>query len=242
MSGELSGGVEDVGLRLGSAIRARRRVLRMTLVEVAASAGLSHPFLSQLERGLARPSMRSLSAIAATLGTTAQALMAESDAGSTATRAPTAGSPATGSPATGLACAALVSIVRRAADADPPVISPGGTVRPLVRGERAMLPVEYNGAAREFDEYITHEGEEFVYVAQGTIEADIEGDLYVASAGDSVYYGGGLRHRWRRLSDEDVRLVVVQQNRPPAVQQAGRRGERGERGESAGISAAETPG
>jgi transcriptional regulator with XRE-family HTH domain len=187
---------EDVGLRLGSAIRARRHLLGMTLVEVAASAGLSHPFLSQLERDLARPSMRSLTAIAATLGTTAQALMAESELRVTPDSEP-------------------VSVVRQAAAEAPPVDSPGGSVRPLVRGERAMLPVEYIGAPREFDEYISHDGEEFVYVARGTIEVDIEGELHVASAGDSVYYAGGLRHRWRSLSDEEVRLVVVQQNLPP---------------------------
>ncbi len=110
-----------------------------------------------------------------------------------------------------------VSVVRRSADEAPPVGSPGGWVRPLVRGERAMLPVEYLGAPREFDEYITHDGEEFVYVAQGTVEVDIEGESYVASPGDSVYYAGGLRHRWRALGDEEVRLVVVQQNRPPAA-------------------------
>jgi transcriptional regulator with XRE-family HTH domain len=71
MGGELTSDGEDVGPQLGGAIRAGRRLLGMTLVEVAGSAGLSHPFLSQLERGLARPSMRSLTAIAATLGTTA---------------------------------------------------------------------------------------------------------------------------------------------------------------------------
>ena len=182
-------------LRLGGAIRARRRRLGMTLVEVAASAGLSHPFLSQLERGLARPSMRSLTAIAATLGTTAQALMAD-------TELPTA--PDTES----------VSVVRRASDLVTPVDSPGGYVRPLVRGERAMLPVEYNGAPREFDEYYRHDGEEFVYVVQGLIEVDIEGEFHTAAAGDGVYYPGGLRHRWRSLSDTEVRLVVVQQNGP----------------------------
>ena len=187
---------EDVGLRLGGAIRARRRLLGMTLVEVAASAGLSHPFLSQLERGLARPSMRSLTAIASTLGTTAQALMAESERPVVPRAEP-------------------VSIVRRTADGMPLVDSPGGTVRPLVRGERAMLPVEYIGAPREFDEYISHDGEEFVYVVRGLIEVDVEGDLHPAGAGDSVYYAGGLRHRWRALSGAEVRLVVVQQNRPP---------------------------
>jgi transcriptional regulator with XRE-family HTH domain len=210
MGGELTSESQDVGLRLGGAIRARRRLLGMTLVEVAGSAGLSHPFLSQLERGLARPSMRSLTAIAAALGTTAQALMAESEL----PRPPDL------APDTVPANTALVSLVRRTADEDPPVDSPGGTVRPLIRGERAMLPVEYIGAPREFNEYFRHDGDEFVYVTRGTIEADIEGDRYVASAGDSVYYVGGLRHRWRSVSDEEVRLVVVQENRTSAAHRA----------------------
>jgi len=184
---------EDVGVRLGSAIRARRHLRGMTLVEVAASAGLSHPFLSQLERGLARPSMRSLTAIAAT---TAQALMAASELPAVPDAEP-------------------VSVVQRAADEVALVDSPGGSVRPLVRGERAMLPVEFNGAPREFDEYFRHDGEEFVYVVRGLIEIEVEGELHTAAAGDSVYYPGGYRHRWRSLSDEEVRLVVVQQNLPP---------------------------
>jgi len=204
MSVERANGSADFGLRLGGAIRARRRLLGMTLVEVAGSAGLSHPFLSQLERGLARPSMRSLTAIAATLGTSAQALMAESES----PRAPDAASASTGQAGRG-----TVSVVRQAAGGNPPVDSPGGTVRPLVRGERAMLPVEYIGAPREFNEYFRHDGDEFVYVARGTIEADIQGERYVAVAGDSVYYAGGLLHRWRSMSDEEVRLVVVQENR-----------------------------
>lgn len=194
----MTGYTEDVGLRLGGAIRTRRRQLGMTLVEVAASAGLSHPFLSQLERGLARPSMRSLTAIAATLGTTAQALMADSELPAAPDIEP-------------------VSVVQRADALVTPVDSPGGYVRPLVRGERAMLPVEFNGAPREFDDYYRHDGDEFVYVVRGRIEVDIEGEFHTAAGGDSVYYAGGLRHRWRSLSDEDVRLVVVQQNRPPAA-------------------------
>jgi len=189
---------EDVGLRLGGAIRTRRRQVGMTLVEVAASAGLSHPFLSQLERGLAQPSMRSLTAIAATLGTTAQALMADSELPAAPDAAP-------------------VSVVRRSADEFTPVDSPGGYVRPLVRGERAMLPVEFNGAPREFDEYYRHDGDEFVYVVHGLIEVDVEGEFHTAAAGDSIYYAGGLRHRWRSLTDTEVRLIVVQQNGPLAA-------------------------
>jgi quercetin dioxygenase-like cupin family protein/DNA-binding XRE family transcriptional regulator len=185
---------EEVVLRLGGAIRARRHELGLTLVDVATRAGLSHPFLSQLERGLARPSMRSLTAIASTLGTTAQALMAVSEF-----------------PAT-----EPVSVVRHGAAGGQPVDSPGGTVRTLVRGERAMLPVEYSGAPRDFADYYRHDGEEFVYVARGLIEIDVEGEITVAAAGDSIYYAGSLRHRWRDISAEEVHLVVVQQNLPPS--------------------------
>src|SRR3712207_1376436 len=60
---------------LGRAIRTLRRERGMTLVQVAAAAGLSQPFLSQLELGRSRPSMRSLFRIATALGTTQQTLL-----------------------------------------------------------------------------------------------------------------------------------------------------------------------
>jgi transcriptional regulator with XRE-family HTH domain len=61
--------------RLGSAIRALRRERGLTLVQLAAATGLSQPFLSQLELGRSRPSMRSLFRIASALDTTQQALL-----------------------------------------------------------------------------------------------------------------------------------------------------------------------
>jgi transcriptional regulator with XRE-family HTH domain len=61
--------------RLGGAIRALRRERGLTLVQLAATSGLSQPFLSQVELGRSRPSMRSLFRIAAALGTTQQALL-----------------------------------------------------------------------------------------------------------------------------------------------------------------------
>lgn len=57
-----------------------RRERGLTLVQVAAASGLSQPFLSQLELGRTRPSMRSLFRIAGALGTTQQALLALADA------------------------------------------------------------------------------------------------------------------------------------------------------------------
>lgn len=68
--------MESSDTTLGGAIRAARKSKGLTLVQVAAQTGLSHPFLSQVERDLSQPSMRSLYQIASALGTTQQALLA----------------------------------------------------------------------------------------------------------------------------------------------------------------------
>src|ERR1700719_93033 len=52
---------------IASAIRARRRRLGFTLQELAEKSGLSAPFLSQVERDQAMPSITSLIAIAQAL-------------------------------------------------------------------------------------------------------------------------------------------------------------------------------
>ncbi|CAM3559116.1 helix-turn-helix domain-containing protein [Occultella aeris] len=74
------GAVADFEQGLGASIRERRRALGLTLVQVAEQTGLTHSFLSQLERGLTRASMRSLFAIAKALETTQEELIASASA------------------------------------------------------------------------------------------------------------------------------------------------------------------
>jgi transcriptional regulator with XRE-family HTH domain len=52
---------------LGARVRELRHERGLTLKALGRSAGLSHPFLSQLERGLARPSVSSVERIATAL-------------------------------------------------------------------------------------------------------------------------------------------------------------------------------
>jgi transcriptional regulator with XRE-family HTH domain len=56
------------GSNLGGRVRSLRRQRGLTLKELGRLAGLSHPFLSQVERGLARPSVASVERIADALG------------------------------------------------------------------------------------------------------------------------------------------------------------------------------
>ncbi len=53
---------------LGAFIRAQRKAAAMSLRELAAAAGVSNPYISQIERGLHEPSMRVMRGLSSALG------------------------------------------------------------------------------------------------------------------------------------------------------------------------------
>src|SRR5438874_8919950 len=59
---------------LGSYIREQRRKSRLTLQKLSGAAGISNPYLSQIERGLRKPSADILQAIARGLSISAETL------------------------------------------------------------------------------------------------------------------------------------------------------------------------
>jgi len=176
-------GKQDPVARLGSQIRVRRRRLGLTLVELAGKSGLSQPFLSQVERGAALPSMRSLNAIAAALGTTGPALLA-------------------------LPAKRSVSLVHPGSGVEVEHI--GGVARLIAHGEHALLPMEFRGGPRQFQEYYQHDGDEFIYVIAGEVEFDLEGSKRVIlRSRDCLYYDPAARHRWRDVGTEPCWVLVV---------------------------------
>ena len=66
--------VTGAGHRLGEYIRDQRRGSQISLRQLSALAGVSNPYLSQIERGLRRPSAEILSQIAKALRISAEAL------------------------------------------------------------------------------------------------------------------------------------------------------------------------
>ena len=66
--------VDEAASCLGARVRQLRHERGLTLKALGRTAGLSHPFLSQLERGLARPSVGSVERIATALNVPVGAL------------------------------------------------------------------------------------------------------------------------------------------------------------------------
>jgi transcriptional regulator with XRE-family HTH domain len=178
---------DELLLAMGESIRSRRRTLGINITELASLSGLSRPFVSQVERGLARPSMRSLTALATALNTTAHGLMALPDE-------------------------APVTLIRRDAPNSLGIGHSDGQARGLFRERRTMLPVEYRSGPREFEEYYIHRGEEFMYVVSGEFEMDLDDHgIQKLGPGDTLFYSGGVRHRWRSLAEGPFCMLLVQQ-------------------------------
>ena len=64
-------------LSLGEIIRRQRELSELSMRQFASMAGISNPYLSQIERGLREPSEKVIEAIAETLHTSAEALYAQ---------------------------------------------------------------------------------------------------------------------------------------------------------------------
>jgi len=70
----------DDRLRLGEIIRRQRELAELSMRQVAAMAGISNPYLSQIERGLRAPSEEVLRAIAESLNISADLLRGDEQA------------------------------------------------------------------------------------------------------------------------------------------------------------------
>ena len=175
--------------RLGAKIRVLRKERGLTLKVLAQLSGLSHPFLSQVERGLARPSMSSLHQISEALGTNASWLLA----GSENTREAT--------------------VVRAADTAAVPASELGEMdgVRRVVAPEASPFQVvEFSGAPDSFREYWVHDGFETIYVISGIVEVDLDGQVFRLEPSDSISYDTRQPHRLRAATEEKVKLLMIE--------------------------------
>ncbi len=169
---------------LGARVRALRRERGLTLKDLGRLAGLSHPFLSQVERGLARPSVGSVERIAAALDVSVARLWAP--------------------PRTGEA----VRVVRR--NEGPTRELSGGQLRELpgAAGEPVLREWSARGKRWPADRE-QHTGEVTIYVSRGAIEVEVGNEVYTLNEGDALRFDGSTPHRLRRTGGTGTRALIV---------------------------------
>jgi transcriptional regulator with XRE-family HTH domain len=163
-----------------------RQRLKRTLQETATLAGISKPFLSQVERGHATPSIATLSGIARALGVTVQYFVETQDESQTVARSGEV--KFFGFAGSGNQFGRLAS---------------SGSHR-LLEAHLVRMPV---GEAAS--EVATAAVEEFMYVMSGEVSLKLEGRTFVLQAGDTAHYESAVPHEWANTADEESVFVWV---------------------------------
>ncbi|MGZ4200137.1 MAG: helix-turn-helix domain-containing protein [Thermoleophilia bacterium] len=170
-------------LEFGARLRSLRRERGLTLVRLAKASGLSNPFLSQIERGKARPSLASLAAIAAALECPVAELL---------------GAPEPAKP-----------VQVRGRDLRRVGFGAGATARRYSVPGRTISTRVIEGAMDWTDE-LAHPGRELMYVIAGTLTMEVAGRRYRLRAGDAIRFPGPVTHRERTSPGTAILNLVAE--------------------------------
>ncbi|GAB4260741.1 MAG: XRE family transcriptional regulator [Pararhodobacter sp.] len=177
---------------LSERVRTLRKERGWTLEQAAQAAGLARSTLSKIENGQMSPTYDGLKKLAEGLGISVPQLF-------TPPRQPAPGGRMTHTPA-GAGEAHVTTTYEHE-------LLAGGLTR------KAMLPYRARIRARafeDFDGWVRHDGEEFLYVLTGQIRLYTE--FYAPidmKRGDSAYYDASMGHNVISLSPEDATILWV---------------------------------
>ena len=176
--------VED----LARSVARLRRASELTLATVAAEAGLSPAYVSQIESGAANPTMRTLAQIAKGLGRTVAELFGSE--------------PAQGA---GPAFPAGFSRLPLLAGVD----GQHGVWDLTADGATALRIRLVMGRAADHGEPVRHDGEELVAVLRGHCRVRVGATARVLRPGDTCHLTARDEHRISEPSDDLLALVVL---------------------------------
>ncbi|OUZ08059.1 hypothetical protein BHE97_15110 [Aeromicrobium sp. PE09-221] len=185
-----------VTVLIGARLRALRESRGLSMRALAAAAGVSQPFLSQVERGVSAPSMVTTYRLASVLQIAPGDLLPPPQTrGSRVVRAHEG---------------------RRLPVVDRPDAAEG---RVLVLDEASSLHmVEYRIGADEWvSEWFEARNDTGVYVITGRLHIEIEcGDSVELGPRDFIMFGAGTRERWSVVGGDPVHLVLSSVDEVPA--------------------------
>ncbi|WP_454197982.1 cupin domain-containing protein [Nocardia sp. Marseille-Q1738] len=100
---------------------------------------------------------------------------------------------------------------RNAQSSLPDLSSPAANYHALATrvAGKAMQPFLVRPTTEQGADYLTHTGDEFVFVHRGTVEVTVPGEVITLTEGDSLYFAATTPHRIRSVSPERAQLVVV---------------------------------
>jgi transcriptional regulator with XRE-family HTH domain len=192
---------EGEALQLGAQIRTLRARAGLTLQALAGNIGVSASLISQVERGIASPSITTLRHIAAALDVPVAALFI--DTGASADRETDR--------------FGRTIVVR--ASARKHLHVPRSQIvyellTPDLNRQIEFLWIEYAPGATAHPSPMSHPGEENAVCLEGSVVVTIEDEGFVLGEGDSISFDSGRLHQVENQTTE--RAVLISAITPPA--------------------------
>lgn len=179
-------------LDLGVRVRELRKARNWTLEQAATQAGLARSTLSKIENGQMSPTYDALKKLAEGLEISVPQLFTPPVKGQINGR---------------------LSMTKRGEGATRPTATYEHELLAENLTKKNMLPYQARVRARsmdEFDGWVRHDGEEFLYVLTGVIKLYTEFyEPIEMRRGDSAYYDGSMGHNVISVSEEDASILWV---------------------------------
>jgi transcriptional regulator with XRE-family HTH domain len=191
---------------LGSRLRAKRERLKVSLRELARRIEVSPSLVSQIERGLAMPSVSTLWLLATELDLTLDELFRSSERPASTHAGNSKNAPASESP------------VQRSHNRKRIRLAGGVLWERLTAqldDEVEFLHVVYEVGAESCppDSLFRHGGKEYAYILSGKLGLQIGFESYELDAGDSVTFSAQMPHRLWAIGSEPAEAIWVVINR-----------------------------
>ncbi|MCF6443287.1 helix-turn-helix domain-containing protein [Nereida sp. MMG025] len=188
------GGAEDLPepVNLGVRVRELRKARGWTLEQAAGQAGLARSTLSKIENGQMSPTYDALKKLAVGLEISVPQLFT-----------PPAKEQVSG----------RMAVTKSGEGSEHATTTYEHELLAATLTKKTMLPYRARVRARsveEFDGWVRHDGEEFLYVLTGTVKLFTEFyEPVEMRRGDSAYYDAAMGHNVVSTSDEDATILWV---------------------------------
>ncbi|MDW3225663.1 MAG: XRE family transcriptional regulator [Paracoccaceae bacterium] len=187
-------GSEEIGapVDLGQRVRELRKARNWTLEQAASQAGLARSTLSKIENGQMSPTYDALKKLAIGLEISVPQLFTPPQAGQVNGR---------------------MAVTKSGQGTAQATVTYEHELLAETLTKKQMLPYRARVRARkleEFDGWVRHDGEEFLYVLTGVIRLFTEFyEPVEMRRGDSAYYDATMGHNVVSVSEEDANILWV---------------------------------
>jgi len=182
-------------LNLGQKIKNLRQRKGLSIQEIAEKTNLSHPLLSQIENEVVAPPVATLLKIAKALSVNIGYFFRDEESGAKAV----------------IVRKTERKQVFRRIHEDPSKVGYYYESLAYPKADKHMEPFQVRFEIKKKEDlvFLTHKGEEFLFILEGQLEFDYENETYVLDPGDSLYFDSAFPHAFRALGKKSALAIDV---------------------------------